>query len=154
MIPPMSPAERQTQLAQELLRIEDLQERLAYVQDRAKRPAPLPPENRTDAFRIQGCATRVWLAPTFANGRCLFPVDSESLMVRGLALLLSGVYSGCTPEEVLGFETDILEVVKLGHRISPTRLHGLAQLRLAMQQFASQCPPSASPAACPPSPEP
>jgi len=150
----MSPAERQDQLAQELLRIEDPQERLAYVQDRAKRPSPLPPENRTDAFRIQGCATRVWLAPALENGRCIFPVDSESLMVRGLALLLAGVYSGCTPEEVLAFETNILEMVKLGHRISPTRLHGLAQLRLAMQQFASQYRQSAPPAGCSPSPEP
>ncbi len=150
----MSPAERQEQLAQELLRIEDPQERLAYVQDRAKRPAPLPPENRTDAFRIQGCATRVWLAPALENGRCLFPVDSESLMVRGLALLIAGVYSGCTPEAVLGFDTNILEEVKLGHRISPTRLHGLAQLRLAMHQFAAQSSPSTTTTGIPSSTEP
>jgi cysteine desulfuration protein SufE len=150
----MSPADRQEQLALELLRIEDPQERLACVQDRAKRPAPLPPENRTDAFRIQGCVTRVWLVPSFENGRCIYSVDSESLMVRGLALLLAGVYSGCTPEEILAFETNILEVLKLGHRISPTRLHGLARLRLSMQQFAAKYLQSAPTAACPAPPEP
>lgn len=150
----MSPAARQAQLAQELLRIEDPQERLAYVQDRAKRHAPLPPENRTDAFRINGCVTRVWLAPAFRDGRCYFPVDSESLMVRGLALLVSEVYTGCAPDNILEFDSDILEIVKLGQRISPTRMNGLAQLRLAMFRFAASCQTPAQPADSPPSPEP
>ncbi len=142
----MSPADRQSRLVQELLRFEDAHERLAYVQDRAKRQPNFPPENRTEERRIQGCATKLWLTSTCSEGRFLYLVDSESALVRGLACLYAETYSGATSAEILAFQCSVLSGAKLSSRITPTRLHGLLQLEGAIHAFAAQTP--LAPPAC------
>jgi len=135
----MTPADRQNRLAQELLRFEDPQERLSYVQDRVRRNAPFPPDRRTEENRIQGCLTKVWLHAQFVDGQCRFEVDSESTMVRGLAALIAEPLAGARPREVLEFECQILELSQLKNRITPTRLHGLSQLERTIRAFAQAC---------------
>ena len=132
----MTPAERQARLAQDLLRLEDPQERLTYVQDRVRRRRPWDAAQRTEDRRIQSCATRVWLAASMEAGLCVFEVDSESAMVRGLATLICEVYSGTAAAAAAEFECRILEETKLEHRITPTRLHGLAELQSKIRAFA------------------
>ena len=137
----MTPAQRQTEIATELLQLDDPHERLSYVQDRVRRRAPFPDAKRREECRIQGCATRVWLAPSLESGRCIFEVDSESAMVRGLAALVADVYSGATPQEVLRFRCTILSEARLLGRITPTRQHGLSQLESAIHAHASAYAP-------------
>lgn len=132
----MSPSERQRQLVQTLLQFEDAQERLAFVQDRVRRRSPLGEEHRQESYRVPGCVTKVWLVAGFREGRCWFEVDSESQMVRGLAALVVDCFSGTTAAEIVSFGCSILEAAGLDRRITPTRLHGLAQLEAAIQSFA------------------
>ena len=145
IIVPMTPADRQTRLAQELLRFEDPQERLSFVQDRIRRKPPLPDALRTEENLVKGCLTKVWLFPSLSAGRCTFEVDSESPMVRSLAALIAEPFSDSTPQEVLEFQCRILEESGLQKRITPTRLHGLAQLEGAIRCFARSCVPSCKP---------
>ena len=132
----MSPSERQHQLVQTLLQFEDAHERLSFVQDRVRARPCLGEEHRVDSFRIQGCATKVWLVPTLREGRCWFEVDSESQMVRGLASLLVDCYTGSTAEEIASFSCSIVLDAGFERRITPTRLHGLTQVEAAMKAFA------------------
>ncbi len=132
----MTPADRQTRLAQEILRFEDPQERLSFVQDRVRRKPPLPEALRTEANLVKGCMTRVWLASSLSEGRCTFEVDAESAMVRALASLVAEPFSGTTPQEALEFECRILQACGLETRITPTRRHGLAQVEGAIRAFA------------------
>jgi cysteine desulfuration protein SufE len=132
----MSPSERQHQLVQTLLQFEDAHERLSFVQDRVRARPSLGAEQRTEAFRVQGCATKVWLVPALREGRCWFEVDSESQMVRGLASLLVDCYSGSTPEEIASFACAVVVEAGFERRITPTRLHGLTQVEAAIKGFA------------------
>lgn len=137
----MSPASRQHSLAESLLVIEDPQERLAYVLDRTKRRPALPESERTDENRIHGCATKVWLKSALRDGLCIFEVDSESGMVRGLASLVSEVYSETSPEDAASFSCEIFEAARLIRLITPTRQNGLAQLQAAIRSFAKDSRP-------------
>lgn len=132
----MSPADRQQQLVESLLQFEDAQERLAFVQDRVRKRPPLGAEHRTESHRVPGCVTRVWLLPSLHEGRCWFEVDSESQMVRGLAALVVDCFNGATTSEVVCFECSLLEAAGLDRRVTPTRLHGLAQVQAAVKSFA------------------
>ena len=134
----MSPSERQHQIVQTLLQFEDAQERLAFVQDRVRTRPAFGPELRTDSCRVQGCATKVWLVSTLREERCWFAVDSESQMVRGLASLLVDCYTGSNAGEVASFACTVLADAGLERRITPTRLHGLAQMEAIIKAFASQ----------------
>ena len=142
----MHPKENQSRVAAELLRIEDPQERLAYVMDRAKRSPRIPELHRTEGRLIRGCTTRVWLqSESTEAGACTFRTDSESAMVRGLACLIAEVYSDCTAVDIVSFNCTVLSEARLEHIITPTRLHGLAQLQKAIQTFARQQTPHSSP---------
>ena len=62
---------------------------------------------RTDANKVQGCASQVWLLthvkPNGAGGPVLtFEGDSDAHIVRGLIAILFALYSGKRAQEILG----------------------------------------------------
>jgi cysteine desulfuration protein SufE len=134
----MSPIKRQHRLVEALLRFEDPQERLSFVQERVRTRRPLSPEQRTERHRVRGCVTKVWLTTRVDGERFWFEVDSESQMVRGLAALFVDCYTGSTTEEILAFSCTVLVDSGLEKRITPTRLHGLAQVEAAIRNTARE----------------
>ncbi len=134
----MTPSDRQSRLVTELLRIEDAQERLAYVMDRAKKIRPFSEHERTEERRIKSCITKVWLhSQQLPNGLCKFEIDSESAMVRGLAALFAEVYSETPPQDASQFRSNLLELARLDRMITPTRQQGLLELQQEMRSFAA-----------------
>ena len=59
-MPPL--VEKQQQLIARFNVIEDAHERLAAIVARGKKWPGLPEDQRTDANRVPGCTSRVWLA--------------------------------------------------------------------------------------------
>jgi sulfur transfer protein SufE len=78
----------------------------------------------------------VWLLPEYRNGICRFQVDSESSIVRGLASLVTEVFSGTPVAEAADFESKIIERLGFARIVTPTRLHGLLKLEEAIRAFA------------------
>jgi cysteine desulfuration protein SufE len=132
----MTPAQRQ--LLDDFLFIENAQERLAAVVDRARRLPPLPAELRTEAQRVEGCVSQVWLVPELRDGRCHFRCDADGPLVKGLVAFLCAYHDGATPAEVLGDDADPLAELGLLANLSPTRRNGLAAVRAAIGAFAGR----------------
>jgi cysteine desulfuration protein SufE len=130
------PSQNEEKLVAQLSQIEDPLERLTLVQDRVRKAPPLPAEHRCESNRIHGCATKVWLLPEYRDGICRFQVDSESSIVRGLASLITEVFSGTPPSEAADFESRIIERLGFARVITPTRLHGLLKLEETIRAFA------------------
>lgn len=130
------PSQNEDRLVAHLLQIEDLLERLAFVQDRVRKHPALAPEHRSDSNRIHGCATKVWLRTDHNGAICHFEVDSESSVVRGLASLVTEVFNGTLATNASNFESRIIERAGLSRVITPTRLHGLAKLEDSIRAFA------------------
>lgn len=134
----MSLTPRQQSLLDDLLPIDDPQERLAAVVDRARRRPRLPPDQRTAAHRVAGCASSVWLVPELRDHRCHFRVDADSPVVLGLVTLLADFHSDAPPAQILADPVDPLETLGLTRTLSPTRRHGLAAVRATIHAFAAQ----------------
>lgn len=116
--------------------IEDLQERLAAVVSRAKKLPALAEDERDDRHRVQGCASGVWLVGEVRDGACFFRLDADSSLVKGLAALVCEIYQGAPAADVAAHEPTLLEDLRLADQLSPTRRHGLAQVRRAIREFA------------------
>lgn len=140
----MDLAEKEKKLIARYAIVENLQERLAAVVERARKMPALPETARTDAHRVQGCVSRVWLHGELIEGLCHFRLDADSAIVKGLAGLLSELYDGAPPAEIVAHDTRVLEALQLSDSLSPTRQHGLAQVRRAIQTFAASALKSAS----------
>jgi cysteine desulfuration protein SufE len=134
----VSLAEKQQRMLADLLLIEDAQERLAAIVDRARPRLAVSRAEHTDANRVPGCVSPVWLVSACAGGVCEFRSDAESPMVRGLVALLCDLYTGGTPADVVATEPVLLEQLGLLRTLSPTRLNGLRSVRAAIRDFAAR----------------
>ena len=113
----------------------DWQDRYRYVIELGQTLAPLPDTVRTDANKVRGCVSRVWLASRRrrdpASGREVlsFLGDSDAHIVRGLIAILFAIYSGRTAREIL--ETDsraFLKRIGLEEHLTPQRSNGLVAM--------------------------
>lgn len=132
----MTLAEKQQQLIDDLILIEDPQERLSAVVDRAKSRPPLSESERTEANRVRGCVSLAWIVSEVSDGRCHFRCDADSPLVRGLLVLLCDLYSGAIPAEAAATEPVLFEKLGLAQNLSPTRLNGLRSVRAKIRDFA------------------
>lgn len=114
----------------------DAQARLAAIVDRARRQPALPASDRTDARRVAGCVSVVWLVGELRSGRCHFRSDAESPLVRGLVAFVCEFFTGATPAEITASDLDPLAALDLSRHLSPTRQNGLAAVRAAIRAFA------------------
>ena len=133
----MSPEQKEQQLIARLSLIEDLQERMAAIVDRAKKLPPLTDAERNDEHRVSGCVSRVWIVPSVDDGLCQFRVDADSTLVKGFAGLICEVYTGSTPAAAAEYETHILDALHLSDQLTPTRKNGLEQVQKTVRRFAA-----------------
>lgn len=132
----MNLAEKQQQTIDDLLLIEDAQERLAVVVDGARKRPPLSESDRSESNRVKGCISAAWVVGEIRDDRCYFRSDADSPLVRGLVALLCDLYSGGAPDDVIATEPALLEQTGLARSLSPTRLNGLRSVRARIRDFA------------------
>lgn len=114
--------------------LDDWDDRYRYVIELGRSLPPFPEEARTEANKVQGCASQVWLTSRIErngeNGPVMtFLADSDAHIVRGLIAILLVLYSGKPAREILS--TDALAVFdKLGLRenLTPQRSNGLRSM--------------------------
>lgn len=106
--------------------IDDWDERYRYIIELGRKMQPLPDALRTDAVKVRGCASQVWLVSKNENGKLTFVGDSDALIVRGLIALLLELYSGKTPQEILSVDArKVLGELGLDTHLSQQRSNGL-----------------------------
>lgn len=129
-------ADKQRRMIEDLAIIEDPQERLAAIVDRARRRPPLSETERTEANRVKGCVSQAWVVGEIRDGRCHFRSDADSPLVRGLLALLCDFYSDATPADVAATEPELFEQLDVARNLTPTRLNGLRSVRARIRDFA------------------
>ena len=115
--------------------LDDWEDRYRYVIELGRTLKPLPEELRTDANKVRGCASQVWLAthiepPNNGAGPILkFEADSDAHIVRGLVAILLAIYDGHPTEEILKIDPDpIFSELGLKEHLTPQRSNGLASM--------------------------
>jgi cysteine desulfuration protein SufE len=108
----------------------DWEDRCDYLIDLGFELPDLPEEAKTEANRVHGCQSNVWmiLRMNSDNGQPVVEIlaDSDAKIVKGLIAVLLTIYSGKTPEEILALDVkDLFDQLGLGHNLSPARKNGL-----------------------------
>jgi cysteine desulfuration protein SufE len=123
----------QTELAELSAEFEilgDWEERYRYVIDLGRDLAPLSDAERSEANKVRGCASQVWLVrEPQADGSLRFRGDSDAHIVRGLIAILLRLYSGRRPEQILAFDAPAaFAALGLSGALSQQRSNGLASM--------------------------
>lgn len=133
-------SQRHAALLEEIQLLPDPQERLGLLMERSLSLPPLPAEYRTDAYRVVGCVSQVWLRCESSNGAIFYDVDADSPMVKALAALYRDLYNGLSRDEILTGKNTLLQDSGIAQRLSGTRLHGMAALDARIKQLALESP--------------
>jgi cysteine desulfuration protein SufE len=117
-------------LAAEFELLGDWEERYRYVIELGRELAPLSEAERSEANKVRGCASQVWLVtePT-PDGGLAFRGDSDAHIVRGLIAILLRLYSGRRRQDILAFDAkSAFEKLGLAGALSAQRSNGLASM--------------------------
>jgi len=128
--------------------LDEWDDRYRYVIELGRTLAPLPEGAHTEANKVRGCASQVWLLthvkPDGAAGPTLsFDGDSDAHIVRGLIAIVIALYSGKRAKEIL--ETDALDLfdrIGLREGLTPQRSNGLRSMieRIRAEATAALAP--------------
>lgn len=133
----MRVSEKQARLIEDLSFIEDRQERLAAVVDRARRHPALPEAARIEADRVHGCISQVWVGGELRDGGLHFRFDADSPLVKGLVALIVDLYEGGDPADIAATEPVLFEALGISRDLTPTRQNGLAAVRARIKAIAT-----------------
>lgn len=114
--------------------LEEWDDRYRYVIELGRELPALPESQQTEANKVRGCASQVWLIthvkPDGGAGPILtFEGDSDAHIVRGLVAILIALYSGKSAKEILA--TDAIALFdRLGLRegLTPQRSNGVRSM--------------------------
>ena len=122
--------------------LDEWDDRYRYLIELGRALAPLPEAARTEANKVQGCASQVWLAtsaqPDGPGGPVLtFVGDSDAHIVRGLIAILLALHSGKTAPEILAADAvSLFEQLGLREHLTPQRSNGFRSMVERIQRDA------------------
>jgi cysteine desulfuration protein SufE len=113
--------------------LDDWEDRYRYVIELGKAMPDLPEKDRTDANKVRGCASQVWLV-TDTTGEAGDPVmvfrgDSDAHIVRGLVAILLAAASGRNASDLAVLDAGLLlDELGLGEHLTAQRANGLRSM--------------------------
>ena len=114
--------------------LDEWDDRYRYLIELGRELPPLAAEAHSDANKVQGCASQVWLdtrvRPNGAGGPVLtFVGDSDAHIVRGLIAILFAMYSGRNAKDILATDAVALfERIGLREHLPPQRSNGFRSM--------------------------
>ncbi|HEY9118966.1 MAG TPA: SufE family protein [Marinobacter sp.] len=121
--------------------LDDWEERYAFIIDLGKQLPPFPDEERTEENYVHGCQSQVWVIHHYdeASGKLYLLIDSDAIIVRGLAAIILVALNGKTPRDLLATDIDeLFEQLDLFRHISPTRGNGLRAMVGKIRDIAAE----------------
>jgi cysteine desulfuration protein SufE len=104
------------------------EERYRYLIELGRKLPPMPEAEKTDASKVRGCMSQVWLTARARPGpppRLELHGDSDAHIVKGLIALLFKLYEGRTPREILALDVhSVFERLGLESHITMNRRNG------------------------------
>ena len=114
--------------------LEEWDDRYRYVIELGRGLSPLAERDRSEANKVQGCASQVWLATTVRpNGQggpmLTFCGDSDAHIVRGLIAILFAMFSGKQARDILSTDAiAVFERLGLREHLTPQRSNGFRSM--------------------------
>jgi cysteine desulfuration protein SufE len=132
-------AEAEARICEEFALFDDPRDRLEYLIELGRKLPPLDEATKTEANRVRGCQSQVWLVARYESAcdRLNFAADSDAIIVRGLIALLLRLYDGRRPQEIVSHEPRVFEAIGLGRLLTPGRQNGLWSMIGRIREIAA-----------------
>jgi cysteine desulfuration protein SufE len=118
--------------------LDDWEDRYRHVIELGRAMPPLDAAFKVPAFKVDGCASQVWIRPQIADRTFDFQGESDAMIVRGLIAILHALYAGL-PVAQVGAVDAAAELARLGlhDHLSAQRSNGLRAMVERIRQTAA-----------------
>ena len=131
-----SGSQKLDQIVERLKSTADPKRRYEYVLWLAKKLQPLPEEFRTDAFKVKGCVSQVYVVGQLVEGKLHWQGDSDAAITKGLLALLIEGMEGLDPATAAAIDASVLADTGLQASLTPSRANGFLNILRLMQAQA------------------
>jgi cysteine desulfuration protein SufE len=132
---PSAPGPSYESIREDFSFLESWEDRYRFVMELGRALPPLSDHARTEANKVRGCASQVWLtsrpaetsSPT--NPVLHFDGDSDAHLVRGLVAVLFALVQDKPAREILAIDPHAaFKELGLGEHLTPQRSNGFASM--------------------------
>jgi cysteine desulfuration protein SufE len=96
----------------------------------------MPDEDKTEENVVKGCQSKVWLTSDLENGKVHFFADSNTAITKGLVSLLTRIFNGQTPDNILSSDLYFMRKIGMERFIGTQRSNGFAAMIKQMRLYA------------------
>jgi cysteine desulfuration protein SufE len=133
----MSIEKKQQEIIEEFSVFDDWMDKYAYLVDLGNELGSMSSDEKTEENLIHGCQSNVWInAELKKDGKMTFKADSDAIITKGIASLVTRVFEGETPDDVLNADLYFVDEIGLHQHLSPTRSNGLLAMIKRVKAFA------------------
>ena len=110
--------------------LDDWEDKYRYIIDLGKKLIPLDESLKTDATKVNGCASQVWLSYEILgeglSKSFVFKGESDAIIVKGLIAIILAIFNGVKLGEAIQIDP-LAELDKLGlqEHLSSQRSNGI-----------------------------
>lgn len=115
--------------------LDDWEDRYRYIIELGRALPEMPQALKTEATKVRGCASQVWLHTKVHHAGPGGPVsltfqgDSDALIVRGLVAILIAIYDGRPASEISERDAAAdFAAIGIQDHLTPQRSNGLASM--------------------------
>jgi cysteine desulfuration protein SufE len=120
--------------------LQEWDERYDFIIDLGRELPAMPGEFQTQDYIVEGCMSTVWMNADAADNDSVMNIlaDSDSIIVKGLIVLLLSFYHGKTASEIAESDvSDYLKKLGLNQHLSPQRRNGLFSMIKRLKTIAA-----------------
>jgi cysteine desulfuration protein SufE len=118
---------------------DDWEERYAYIIQLGRKLPPFPESERTEANKVSGCVSQVWMVSESAGETLVIQGDSDAFIVKGLVAILVALYSGLTPAGIAAVDVEkVFADLDLAEHLTPNRRNGFFSMVQRIRAFGAE----------------
>ncbi|UCJ16639.1 SufE family protein [Pseudomonas sp. MM211] len=115
------------------------EQRARLLMQWGERLQPLNEAERSEANRVNGCESQVWLVGERLDGRWVFRASTDARLLRGLLALLLARIDGLDAKTLTSVDVaDWFAQLGLSRQLSPSRSNGLNAVVQQMRRLTEQ----------------
>ena len=114
-------------------------EKMEYILDFGHDAPCIDEQYKTDDNIIKGCSSLAWLHKSFDGEKIHLEAEGDSIIAKGMLVMLLGIFNDRTPDEILAFDPNELKEMGILELLSPVRQQGLEAFLKVIYGYAREC---------------
>jgi cysteine desulfuration protein SufE len=114
----------------------DMEMTVFYIMELGQKLPPMPETDKTEDNVVKGCQSKVWLTARLDDDKLYFSADSNTAITKGLVSLLTRIFNGQTPDNILHADLYFMKKIGMERFIGTQRSNGFAAMIKQMKLYA------------------